>query len=47
MDVDPVREPMEASEYLAEVARLSAYLRGAAAAGTELRHLRGSPRSRS
>ncbi|GAA0036285.1 MULTISPECIES: HNH endonuclease [Brevibacterium] len=35
MDVDPVREPMEASEYLAEVARLSAYLRGAAAAGTE------------
>lgn len=35
MDVDPVREPMEASDYLAEVARLSAYLRGAAAAGTE------------
>ncbi|QZE26300.1 HNH endonuclease [Brevibacterium casei] len=35
MDVDPVREPMEAPDLLAEVARLSAVLRGAAPAGTE------------
>lgn len=35
MDVEPVREPMEAPDLLAEVARLSAVLRGAAPAETE------------
>lgn len=35
MDVEPVREPMEVPDPLAEVARLSAVLRGAASAKTE------------